>query len=448
MKKISLILLDRYYYVGMLLTTVIVLYFNYYAQTMSGLLLSYRAFGQVIYGGFNPSVTTYYPLTFPIWGYGFLMAITTNHTILLMMQLGLAFLSVWVFINILQKYSLLSNQALRMFKILIIIAVPWYSFHTVKWPYSVASSFFILSLSYLYKGIKEKDWLRYIILSSFFFGLLLNFRSDYILMPIGFCFIIFLLQKHSFILIKKITLWFLCIYICLMPWAIWTKKVCGHYLLTSTNGGHVLMNGLGQYPQNRWGLKCDDGCEVIHGIVEQKYGEGACTWDYKSDQLLKKTFTTFVLDYPQEYIQKLYYCFFNMLKKGMYQGEFFMRFSDKYFEKTNKELIVSLYRNPTLSCLPQYIAVFLQRYSYVFGKYLLIISCWLLPFGLIRALYTKNLFYSLIFSSILYQIMLNVFLQYLTGYSSNVLIFMLLLFVYCYNWMQAIRKQLCKMLFY
>src|SRR3989338_7726112 len=122
---------DRYYILCMLPVATLILYYNFYAQSMSGLLVSYQAFADVIRAGFDTSATSYYPLTFPLWGYGFLMALTkSNHLALLLIQLALAFFSVWYFIRTLEKYELLPTVYVRLFKFFILISIPWYAFHT------------------------------------------------------------------------------------------------------------------------------------------------------------------------------------------------------------------------------------------------------------------------------------------------------------------------------
>ena len=60
-------------------------------------------------------------------------------------------------------------------------------------------------------SIKEQKWFLYILFSAITFGLLLNFRSDYILMPVGLTAIC--LWTHPILkTFKKIFLWVIILY--------------------------------------------------------------------------------------------------------------------------------------------------------------------------------------------------------------------------------------------
>jgi hypothetical protein len=432
---------DDYYILCMIPMAMLILYYNFNAKTMLGILPSYQAFAQVIRAGFDTSVTSYYPLTFPMWGYGFLMAITQNHLALLLMQLTLAFVSIWYFINTLEKYNLLPNAYIRFFKFLLLISVPWYAFHTVRWPYSIASSLLIVSLSLLYRSTQEQKWLPYILFSALAFGLLLNFRSDYILMPIGLA-AIFLYFQLTFNSLKKMFLWMALMYSCLAPWALFTKEICGHYLISSTNSGHFLISSLGEYPSNKWGLTCKDNCPVTHKLITNAFGKNAITWDYKGSSLLKEKFWEYIKDSPNEYFKKMHYSFIHMMKLGLYQGQFFLKnLSNNLFKDNNKTIFKKMFSaNPPQAM--DIIAIFLQRFSYFFGKYLLIANILILPFAGLLALYLHNLFFTFIVAITVYQVTLIVLGHNLSGYTSNIFIFLLLIPCYLVSSFLQIKRSI------
>jgi hypothetical protein len=95
--------LEQYYIFCMIPIAGLVSYYNYYAKGMSILLNSYASFAKVIQANFDTSADTHYPLTFPMWGYGFLMAITTNKIVLIATQIFFALLSLWYFIRTIEK---------------------------------------------------------------------------------------------------------------------------------------------------------------------------------------------------------------------------------------------------------------------------------------------------------------------------------------------------------
>lgn len=424
---------DTYYILCMVPIAAVVLYYNFYAQSMSGLLTSYQAFADVIRTGFDTSATTYYPLTFPMWGYGFLMALTnSNHVALICIQLSLALFSVWYFIETVVTYKLFAPAYIRLFKFLITISIPWYAFHTVRWPYSIASSLLIISIPLLYKATQESKWIMYAALSGTTFGLLLNFRSDYILMPFGLAAITWYFQL-TFTTSKKMALWLLCTYVCLIPWTLFTHKLCGHYLLTSTNGGHHALSGLGQKQNNLWKISSTNGdnCPVIHGFIEEQYGKKAATWDYRGDQFLKKKFFTLIRQNPTEYIQKCLYTTHRLLYDGIYNGEFFL---DKKgnrkqnFDLGTTALIKKLPKDATI--FGDFIGIKLQNISYWIASYWVLGSFILFPLVLLATCIENNLFIMFISVSIVYQAALNICMHHFSAYTTNIFIFLLFVSLY------------------
>lgn len=430
------------YHFLMIISATLVLYFNYYAQAMSGLLPSYQAFANVIRAGFDTSITDYYPLTFPLWGYGFLMAISNNYLFLKIVQLTLALSSVWYAIAVIEKNKLLKPAFISLLKALLVICIPWYAFHTVLWPYSIASSLLIFSITMLYQASQQSSYFYWII-SGLLFGILLNFRSDYILMPLGLS-AIMLWHSWSYTTIKKVILWISCIYLCLIPWALFTHKVCGHYLITSTNGGHHLLSGLGGNPHNKWGIAHinSDNCPVIHHFVKQIYGENAITWDYKGDKLLKKTFFNLIKKDPYEYIKKCFFNFKSLLKDGVYNGEFFMKNSmerDDNFDKNSLFFIKNGLHNPTL--IKTFIAIKLQNISYWIASAVTSFSILSIFLCLFIAFITNNLFSLLINSIIIYQISMNTLCHHYSGYTSNVFLFFILNILYLFQTTFSLSKK-------
>ncbi|MFT6765276.1 MAG: hypothetical protein ACJAZS_000151 [Alteromonas naphthalenivorans] len=412
--------IDHYYLVGMACIAPIILYFNYDAQLRKGALeIYYKNFALIIKSWFDLSATTTTePLTFPIWGYGWIMLITENHIALVTIQFALALFSVWYFIRTMEINTLLPKSYIRLFKLILLVSIPWYAFHSVRWPYSISSSLCVLSIAALYRGIKQEEWPS-LFLSAIAFGLLLNFRSDYFLMPIGIMLIVLWAQcsiKNS----KKILIWALMLYSFLIPWAFFTKKVCGHYLITSTNGGHVCLAGLGKYPNNKWGIAPinSDGCPVIHKFVDDVYGESACTWDYKGDKVLKSKFLELIKNDPWEYVKKCIYTFYLVVTEGVYNGEFIEREnrSDIKVQKTKNFL--------------RFFAIALQHFSRGLASHITLTSYLLLPVAIFAAFYTSNLFFLLMISVIGYQTALNVLCDHMTCYTNNVFFFFLLNIIY------------------
>jgi hypothetical protein len=153
----------------------------------------------------------------------------------------------------------------------------------------------------------------------------LNFRSDFFLFPVGLVVIMWLLfpTKKS---LKSLLGWIAIVYLALLPWGMYAKHVTGHFLLSSTNGGHVLFIGLGQLPDNRWGITYSDGDPRMYDVVRWEVGQEAAETNYgstlyESDAALKREFWRLVAEDPSEYWRKLKWAF--QFHWNLHEGEFY-----------------------------------------------------------------------------------------------------------------------------
>lgn len=414
------VLFDRYYIALMSWIAPVILYLNYNAQLRKDALdIYYKNFATIIKNGFDLTVTTTNePLTFPMWGYGWVMLLTENHIALVVIQFALAFLTVWYFIRTIEQNSLLPSTYIRILKIITVCALPWYAFHSVRWPYSIASSLAIFSIAALYQAIR-KNHFPLIISSALAFGLLLHFRSDYFLMPVILA-TITLYSSRTIPNLKKMALWLSIVYLLLIPWALFTKKVCDHYLITSTNGGHVCLAGLGQYPGNKWNIAAinTDGCPIIHTFVDDVYGPQAWTWDYKGDVVLKSKFLELVKNDPWEYTKKCIYVIYLIATEGVYNGEF--------IEKENRNSI----KIGHSTSIERFLRIATQYVSRGLASHITLSAYLLLPVAFFAALSTNSLFFLLSIGMVLFQTALNIFCYHATCYTSNIFFLFLVSIVY------------------
>ena len=264
------------------------------------------------------------------------------------------------------------------------------------------------------------------------FSLTTWFDTYYILMPIGLAAITWYFQP-TFTTCKKMALWLLCIYSCLIPWALFTHKICGHYLLTSTNGGHHALSGLGQKPNNIWKISSTNGdnCPVIRGFITEHYDKDAATWDYNGDQFLKKKFFELIKKKPTEYMLKCLYTTYRLLYDGIYNGEFFLDKKGNRKETFDLGTVSLLKQLPIkATVLPDFIGIKLQNLSYWIASYW-ILGCYILfPVALLIGLIQSNFFMILLSGIIIYQSMLNIFMHHFSAYTTNVFVFLLLIPLY------------------
>ena len=125
---------------------------------------------------------------------------------------------------------------------MVILSLPYFFFHTQIWPKSISSSLLVIGIIQLiyYLNSQKKTYLIY---SGLSFGILCNFRSDYLYFIVIIPFILmvweFVTQKKiktiSTLIIPLLTL------LLLIPWGIYTYSRSNQFLLTSTNSGHTFI---------------------------------------------------------------------------------------------------------------------------------------------------------------------------------------------------------------
>jgi len=411
----------------MVLIASFVMRMNFHARDMAGLLHYYQNFKKIILAGFDPSAVPEAIPTFPMWGYGWLMIITESPLALLIFQNALAIFSVGYMIRILHSEKILKSDALLYLKILLIVSIPWFAFHSLRWPNSIANSLFILSftlfLRFFLGGEKGK---RQILLSGLLFGIALNFRSDYYLLPLGWAAIICFFSTTRMATTKSLGVWLFVIYLMLTPWALYSKRATDHFLFTSTNGGAVLFIGLGAMPDNKWGITPVDGDPKMHEIIKTEFGPDASFLSPESDQHLKSVFLEYALKDPLEYSKKVLYVFRRLVTGGMYSGEFYE--SEECYpncRSENKSRLQNIISDPIhYFSLERKVRVStgMTLASIIIAKTIVFISFLTLPFAAFWGITHKNLPIILLHSSIIYFSLLISLSNYLASYTCNMYI--------------------------
>jgi len=91
---------------------------------------------------------------------------------------------------------------------------------------------------------------------------------------------------------------------------LFTYNQTGTPLINSTNSGHVLFIGLGQLPNNIWGITPYDKDPLKQEILVKKFGDKYNYIDYaewngiEEDKYLKKVFFDFIKENPNEWLRK------------------------------------------------------------------------------------------------------------------------------------------------
>jgi hypothetical protein len=230
----------------------------------------------------------------------------------------------------------------------------------------------------------------------------------------------------------------------MVPWGIYTNEATGHYLQTSTNGGHVLYIGLGQLPGNSWGITPRDEDPSMAVLLEEEFGKPVGSLTYEADVVLKAKFRELVFASPGEYARKVLHNIRLLLFGGAYAGAFHEQIAcqpdclNKYVNldqsissqgqvarglltgrlNINPDLAFTDYLRLTLLS----VSVFQSLLVMFFG---ILLSVCLLPYSLRE----KNVPMLLLLAVVGYQLALSSFTFFMRTYSSSIYVLMLVVMV-------------------
>tara|TARA_B100001175_G_scaffold317794_1_gene336496 strand:+ start:4675 stop:5922 length:1248 start_codon:yes stop_codon:yes gene_type:complete len=247
--------------------------------------------------------------SFPIWGYGIIhLLLVTKLNILIFQQL----LNFIVIIKV--DYFLVKLKKIRnviFLRRLMIFSLPYFFFHTQMWPKSISASLLILGILQLFSYARNKK-IKHLAFAGLLMGILSNFRSDYLvfivfIIPLYVIFFEFYKYKKNILSSFKVFILPLITLVLLIPWGVYTYSKTNHFLINSTNTGHVLFIGLGQLPNNLWGISPRDDDFKMKKIIEKEFGENISSVSYNSNDLLKRKFLEFILKNPLEWFKKCFY---------------------------------------------------------------------------------------------------------------------------------------------
>lgn len=318
-----LAVLDRWWWLAALAFGVVAAYLNRDALGMQGVLPDYVCFRDAIDAGLNPAANHCPSPTFPMWGYGWLLAVTTSETALLLFQVALATAAAWFFLAVLERVAILTGRPLRLVKAALVVSVPWYAANALRWPYSEAASLLVAAVAVLVLALARGDRrYRLYALSGLLVGIVLNFRSDYVVLPLLVAALVLALGRDRLELAKRLAVWLAVIVAALVPWIVYAHRATGHVLLTSTNSGHVLYISLGQLPGNPWGITPYDGDPRMHRELKAHFGSDVSSLTYASDRFLRSRFFQLVRRHPAAWLHKDVLNGVHTFTDGFYDGEF------------------------------------------------------------------------------------------------------------------------------
>ena len=383
----------------------------------------HEAFAKFFVNGINTNISH------PLWGYGFIRAFIKNPILVVLIQhIFLIFIVV--------KYSEYIKEfyfkSYKYFVILISLALPLFFFHTQLWPKSFSSNFFLLGVLYQLKFVKERN-LYTMYLGIFLSSLSLHFRADYyFLIHILIILYSVYLKNYKFFIIA-----FSIVHLTILPWSLYNVIQNNYFIETSSNAGHVLVLGLGQYPSNKWKITPKDGDQTFIRIIQDKFGSDAKSTDYLVDKFLKKTFIEFVFQDPLEWMKKCLYSFKLLFLDPFYVGNLgdFRMSSDSYIKDLRlaenafysfnflKSYNLLLKVSGKLSFKSFIILVFTSL-SKVIGYLIFYVSLILV---LIKLKHFKNISLIIMGTIILYQLAISIFVFHMPVYNTSIYLIYLIL---------------------
>lgn len=423
---------DRHCFGIVLAMFVPMIWLNYHDQSSLILDEKYFWFRDLIGHGFAPPADaslTEWP-TFPIWGYGFVLLFSSHRLVLILLQALLATAAVWAVVRTLAQEQVMSPIGRGLLVFLVALSLPWYAQQTAVWPYSIAISLWTLALVQLVRGSDpQRRWI--IIHSAVLAGMALNIRSDFWLLPIPLAIAWALLDGPRVRRAMWAGAWVGIILAMLVPWMLYTRWACGHAVPTSTNSGHVAFVGLGNLPDNRWGITTSDFDPVMHRLLEEKFGYPAYSMNYASDAFLKKKFVELITNNPAEYTRKCIHAARRVLLDGSYFGMFWRTSDDdpmripEYLNHASQ-----LRRAPgaylQVHGVERAVRVTLSLIAQVQGHVTVLVGSLLFPLVLWRVLRDWPVFLTPVSLLVGYQMALMVLVCHLPMYTANIYLWLLL----------------------
>jgi hypothetical protein len=154
---------------------------NYHAEHNFHTIEKHLVFRERILHGFSITDVPSYPIppTFPMWGYGWVLLLTTSKPLLIGLQIAAALGAVWCLLRALDAIGLLDPWSRALLRVLLIGCTPWYAYNSIDWSQSLATSCLVVSVALLIQAnvAGSSKW-RMLALSAVAFGLNLNFASD------------------------------------------------------------------------------------------------------------------------------------------------------------------------------------------------------------------------------------------------------------------------------
>jgi hypothetical protein len=196
-------------------------------------------------------------VTWPAWGYAWLIAAVPKYAWIVVLQ---GCLGAVVLVALAHRLRLSLPRQGMIIAVLCVLAVPWHDMQVSLYPSGLAGSFLLLALLSLDTALTRND-ITVAVLAGVLMGLAQNFRTEFVLVPAFIGIVVTALKLWRIIEVPSLRpVWvFVLVAIAIqLPWALFYHSETGRYSLTESNFGHVLYVSLGSDTNNPWKIEGDD----------------------------------------------------------------------------------------------------------------------------------------------------------------------------------------------
>lgn len=301
--------------------------------TPSGLGAWYERYATLIRHRFDPTGAE--PQTFPMWGYGWLLAVVPDARMWVVVQILFGFTGAAVLLSALVTTCHLTLRNGRIGAWCLAAYLPWYaSLISAYSAPAIAVGLLLFSLSFLVRWLGQAGSSHQtLLLAALTFGLMLNFRSDYFLFTLVVAAVLVVSAGFRRRGLAAAAIWLSVVLLTLVPWLVYTKTATGRMTFTSTNSGHVLFLGWGDLPSNPWGISVSDGDPVMARELAGHFGRPVSSLSAEGDRFLRARFTETVRTEPGLYGQRLAKHTLNLALGGFYPGVWDADFRERVREQ-------------------------------------------------------------------------------------------------------------------
>lgn len=251
-----------------------------------------------------------HPVLYPMWGYSILLVpgilMHAPELWILSLQFGLSLVVACWAVNVF-GINLKWNSAL--------LFLPFFAAASVKWPDAFV---FLLLIPHLlgYSKYSRTGKLGWLILSSGCLALIVNLRSEYLLLGGIELATVFILTRNRRALIWAASSLAIPV-VSLLFWSANSRVVSGQPRLSSSNGWSVFYISLGQLPKNPWDIAAYDS--TAYRVAQSQRIDDP--YSASGDSLFRRLSIAAVEKWPLSYGEKVGYNLLKGLAGGLYMGE-------------------------------------------------------------------------------------------------------------------------------